>query len=128
MPKGDGVGRGVQPDTNVLKVCRVVDGVSAPLVVSARVPTSLGDPMDSPRDGAVGVRLQRFGAGGPVDFDPGFAEDGAGVAGGLSEEVSPIFDCLGNDSDDRVVFGANFEGVRVGGWELFFVEKLQKKI
>ena len=45
---GDGIGGGVVPDTDILEVRRVVDGVSTPLVVSARVPSSLGDPVDGP--------------------------------------------------------------------------------
>ena len=82
---GDGVDGGVATDANELEVRRIVAGVPAPKIEGARVPASLSDPVDSPRNGAVGVCLQRFGAGGPMDFDPGFAEDGAGVVGGLSE-------------------------------------------
>ena len=43
---GDGVGGGVFSDTDALEVRWVVDGVTTPLAVSARVPTSLGDPVD----------------------------------------------------------------------------------
>ena len=75
LAQDNGISGWVWSDGGALEFCRVVAGVSRPLVEELRLPASLGDPMDGARDWAVRFDLEWLGLTSVVGPVPSLAQE-----------------------------------------------------